>query len=161
MFMFVVGASLLGLVPVGYSLISMYDPSVGWAESSSDYKMLWVVVLILLLTFAAMFLLLYNLKIEIKANADTIDARMIPLMRSYRVTHLSDVKSLEIIKIDGFMKYGGVGLKKNFGGMTSYTLTGDGHALRIKMKNKKELHVQISKLEKWKRYISDFKSQTS
>ncbi len=157
---FAVGASLLSILPVAFLLIKMNNPSLTWSESSSDYKILWGSFILVLLTMGAMLYMFLTLKVETKGNGATIEARIYPFMRSFRVIHLSDVKSLEIAKIDGFMKYGGVGYKNNLGGQTSYTVTGHGNVLKIKLKNKKELHVQITKQSEWKRYISDFKNQS-
>lgn len=154
----IVVSSLVSLLPIALLIFKSHDSSLTWAESSSDYKILWAVFILLLLLMGGLFLMFKMMKIEIKANEVSIDARMTPFMRSFRVSNLSDVNSLEIVKIDGIMKYGGVGLKKNLGGLTSYTMTGSGQALRIKMKDKKELHVQITKVDEWERYIRAFKN---
>ncbi len=160
MIMFVVASSLIGVLPVGYLLVDMYDPTVSWSESSSDYKVLLTVFLMLLIMMGGLVIMFLKMKVEINANATAIEARMFPFMRSYRISNLSDIQSLEIIKYDSMMKYGGVGLKKQLGGLTSYTMNTKGHTLRIKFKEKKELHVQITKIEDWKRYISEFKNQS-
>lgn len=160
MMMLVVASSLISILPIGYALFEMYDATVSWSESSSDYKLLWAVLIFLSLLMGGLVYMFLKMKIEINANATAIEARMFPFMRSYRVSNLSDIKSLEIIKFDSIMKYGGVGLKKQLGGLTSYTMTTSGHALRIKLKEKKELHVQIKKIAEWERYISEFKNQS-
>lgn len=160
MMMLVVGSSLIGIMPIAYMLFGMYDASVSWSESSSDYKVLWAVLLFMIVLMSGLTFMFLKMKIEISANATAIEARMFPFMRSYRVSKLSDVQSLEIVKYDSMMKYGGVGLKKQLGGLTSYTMTTKGHTLRIKLKDKKELHVQIRKIEDWKRYISEFQNQS-
>ncbi len=159
MIIFIAASSVISVLPIGYALFQMYDSSVSWSESSSDYKILWAVFLFVLIMMIGLLYMFLNMKIEIKADSTAIEARMIPFMRSFRVSNLSDIQSLDIIKIDGIMKYGGVGLKKQLGGRTSYTMNGEGHALMIKMKDKKELHVQISKVEEWKRYINEFENQ--
>lgn len=52
-----------------------------------------------------------------------------------------------------------MGYKRQLGGLTSYTLHLSGHALKIVLPKKKELHVEISKVEEWKRYVEDLQNQ--
>jgi len=156
----VIGSSLVGILPLAYMLYKMYDPSLGWADSHSDYKLLWAVFLIVLLMMIGLMVMLVKMKIEITGDEVAIKARIFPFMRSFRVSNLSEVSSLHIIELDSMLKYGGVGLKKQLGGQTSYTMTTKGHVLKIVLKDKKELHVQINRVEEWKRYIKEFKNQS-
>ena len=156
----VVGSSILSIVGVGYGLYAEAPVDFVWHSFSQDYKILLGVFFITLLVMTGLCWMLLNLSITIKADKNLIRARIFPFMRSYREIPVSEVLKMEVIDFSGGLtKYGGVGYKKQLGGMTSYTLHLKGHALRIVLPKKKELHVQISKIEQWKRYVESFQNR--
>ena len=155
----IVGSSIFAFGGIAVGIYSELPISLEWSTMTKDVKIFIGVGLFILALMTGLAWMILNLSITINGNHEFIRARIFPFMRAYRKIRLSEVERIRVIRYR-WGRYGGVGYKKNFMGRTSYTLHLNGDALVIYLKDKKELHVEISKVEEWKRFVEAFENRT-
>jgi len=156
----IMGASVLSIIGVCFGLYTEMPPNFEWKSTSQDFRIMLCLLIFTIVIMTGLCWMILNLSISVSGDRSKIKARIYPFMRAYRTIPLSDISHLEIIPMKrGLSIYGGVGYKKQLGGITSYTLHIQCHILRICIGKRKELHVEISKVAEWKQFIEFFEKQ--
>lgn len=95
----------------------------------------WIALLIVGTLMPLAFILLMNIKLETRIDDSSFRYKSGPFQRSWKTLKKEDIKTISVHKKDGFMDYGGIGVR--FSGKTkAYIFLAD-HVIEIEIGDRK------------------------